>query len=425
MRAILFVFDKEGIRREPAVCRQLTGEPTMKQKHLITAALATLASSLIAGDLAFEGPILPFLGPPQMEIQQLFKTERFPNIVTTRKGTVLATHGSKHIRALRSEDGGKTWGDEIAIGKGIHGGGTTVDETTGDILAFVEDGHPPAPLTVYRSRDDGLTWQVDDATFLPDRKGKVPSMHMNEHGITLRHGKHKGRLLRPSRDYGKGNRPASVFPTHYTHAIYSDDGGQTWHTSEPFPEMGTGEATVAELSDGRIYYNTRRHWAPEDKSPLWRWIAWSDDGGESWGKATMSEVLPDGPQSSKYGCMGGLVRLPVVGKDILLYSNCDSPAQEDGKTVQISGKGRQNGTVWVSFDGGKTWPLKRLVTENAFAYSSLDAGRPGTPSEGWIYLHYEGGGSKVARFNLSWLMGGEPTGDGTVPLEWTGADSPR
>jgi hypothetical protein len=27
--------------------------------------------------------------------------------------------------------------------------------------------------------------------------------------------------------------------------------------------MGTEEATVAELADGRIYYNSQRHWAPK------------------------------------------------------------------------------------------------------------------------------------------------------------------
>jgi sialidase-1 len=103
--------------------------------------------------------------------------------------------------------------------------------------------------------------------------------------------------------------------------------------------------------------------------------------------------------------MGGLVRLPVAGRDILLFSNPESP------------KGRHHGTVWASFDGGKTWPVKRLVTEGAFAYSSLAAGRPGTPGEGWVYLMFEGGGAQVARFNLSWVLGGEATGDGEVPQD--------
>jgi sialidase-1 len=50
----------------------------------------------------------------------------------------------------------------------------------------------------------------------------------------------------------------------------------------------------------------------------------------------------------------------------------------------------------------------------------MNAGRPGTPSEGWIYLFYEGGpqgGGSVARFNLSWLLEGEETGDGAMP-DW-------
>ena len=72
-------------------------------------------------------------------------------------------------------------------------------------------------------------------------------------------------------------------------------------------------------------------------------------------------------------------------------------------------------TVWASFDGGKSWPVKRLVFEGPGAYSSLDAGRPGTPSEGWIYLLFESGGGTMARFNLGWLLKGEKTGDGEVP----------
>lgn len=365
-----------------------------------------MSTSQTIADGPVEGDLDAFLGKPTLTVQPLFKGGRFPNVVVTMQGAVLATWGSGAIRSRRSEDGGLTWEEEVTIAKsGLHGGGTTVDEPSGDILAFVEDEHPPAPLTMYRSRDDGRTWQADSLIIRPDSQGRMPSMHMNEHGITLWHGKYKGRLIRPSRYYGAGNRPESIWPTHFTNAIYSDDGGKTWQTSEAFPENGTGEATIAELSDGSLYYNSRRHWAPSGKNPLRRWVASSDNGGRTWNNGSICEALPDGPQDRNYGCMAGLVRLPIKGQDILIYSNCDSPS------------GRHHGALWVSFDGGTTWPLKRQVHEGVFAYSSLNVGRAGTPSQGWIYLHFESHGSMVARLNLSWLLRGEATGDGSVPKE--------
>jgi len=323
------------------------------------------------------------------------------------KGTVIATWGKSYVRAKRSVDGGKTWGPEIVIAKpGFQPGGVTVNEANGDIIAFVEDRHPPAPIHVYVSSDDGKSWEKIPTMIKPDSKGNAPSMHMNEHGITLRHGKHKGRLIRPSRWYA-GQNHRSKWPEHYTNAIYSDDGGKTWQASEPFPAKGTGEATIAELSDGTIYYNSRRHWAEEGANPRRRWTATSTDGGHTWKNLTFCEVLPDGPQNTDYGCMAGLTRLAVKGHDILIYSNCDSPS------------GRDRGTVWASFDGGKTWPIKKLVYQGRHAYSSMTSGRPGTITEGMIFHHFEGGpkgGSAVARFNLAWILdGGKLTGNGSVP----------
>ncbi len=376
---------------------------------LCVCALLTCSVDAVTASRAreFEGPLNPFLGKPICEKQTLFDGERMPNVVVAVDGTVVATWGSKSMKVRRSTDAGKTWTPQQTLGKGIHGGGVTVDETTGQIFVFVHPSHPKrdtstTPRTVYRSPDNGQTWKVVEAVFTQDVRGHVPSLHMAEHGITLRHGKHAGRLIRPARVYNETSEARLGYNT----AIYSDDHGKTWKPSKPFPEKGTGEGTLCELSDGRLYYNSRVHY-PKAKRPTRRRCAYSDDGGETWKDWAVVEVLPDGRQDRAYGCMGGLVRLPVAGRDILIFSNIDTPRPA-----------RERATVWASFDGGKTWPVKRLVDAEAGGYSSLAAGRPGTPSEGWIFLLYEKGpgeSGKIARFNLSWLLQGKPTGDGEVP----------
>jgi len=355
-------------------------------------------------------------GDEFFDTQHIYNDARFPNIVTATDGSIIATWSrDSEYQVRRSEDGGRTWGTVNTVtyrnwwqdgypGPGVHGGGVTVDENTGDILAFVEEFRPPvdAPLYVYRSADHGKSWELQEVTIHPDKNGDVPSMHMQDTGITLQHGEHAGRLIRTTRVVGE-----------YANAIYSDDGGRTWHTSDPFPANGTNEAAIAELSDGRIYFNSRRTSSDDGRSPLWRHTAWSYDGGHTWEGLEVSDVLPDGPQHHRYGMMGGLVRLPVEGHDILLFSNVDVPVFEEVSWNMRTTR-RERGTIWVSFDGGITWPVKRLVYEGAFGYSSLAAGREGTPSEGMIYLQYESKSHPdsrfdigyVARFNLDWLTEG-------------------
>jgi len=378
----------------------------------LAAGSAAKEETAMAGKLAQEDNLERFLGEAKFGMRQIFIGERFPNVVVATDGTVLATWGSKSVKARRSHDGGETWGPEIPVADpGFHGGGLLVDESTGDILAFAQDKHPPAKKLLYRSKDQGKTWEREDLVIEKDVRGNVPEMHMAEHGITLCHGQHPGRLLRPARVYGKSDG--------YNTAIYSDNAGKTWRTSGPFPLMGTGEGAVAELSNGHLYYTSRKHWFKDAaQSRAERSFAWSTDAGETWRDVEYDSELPDGPRyrgvegrgashQGHFGMMCGLARLPVENRDILLYSNADTLGHE-----------RVRMTVWVTLDGGKTWPVKRLIYEGPSAYSSLAAGRPGTPSEGWIYVLFEGGekekyeGGYLARFNLGWVLQGEKTGDG-------------
>ena len=399
----------------------------MNRTFLGCCAALLLGSGVVA--FAADGPLKVFQGEPKFGTQPLFKSGRLPNVIVTTRGTVIVVHGAydgkkkewwdKGVQVRRSEDGGKTWGPAITIANpGWNGGGAVVDETSGDVLVFVEQftwPHPPTAQTLHRSKDDGKTWATETPVIKPDAEGRKASLQMAEHGIQLKRGKHKGRLVRPARYYGPGGDLGKNFPVMFNNALYSDDGGKTWQASTPFPAMGTGEGAVAELSDGRLYYDSRRHWDPKgstyDKSM--RWHAWSDDGGATWKDPAISKVLPDGARGAirpGSGCLAGLIRLPVKDRDILLYSNCDN-----------NGKDRKNVSVWASFDGAKTWPIKRRVFDGPSAYSSLNVGRAGTPSAGWIYIQMEAGknhrygGGQIARFNLTWLLGGQETGDGELP----------
>ena len=354
-----------------------------------------------------------FQKAPLFEKQMIFKGERFPNIIVAQDGSIVANWGKENCISRRSSDGGRTWEPAIDIGQGINGGGLTMDENSGEIIAFIEKEHPPSNIKCYRSIDNGKTWDESEIIIFPDSNGIIPSMHMNEHGITLKNKKYKGRLIRPSRFYNAkssaerklmySSAKEKMWKDQYTNAIYSDDGGKTWITSEPFPAKGTGEAAIVELSDGTLYYNSRRHFSTDGLNPRMRHIATSKDGGHSWKNIYVSKDLPDGEQSRDYGLMAGLDRLPYKDYDLLVFSNIESDI------------GRKNGTVWLSFDGGKSWPIKKLVESEGFKYSSMTVGRKNTPSEGYIYLLYETGtkenindygGGMVARFNLSWLMEG-------------------
>jgi sialidase-1 len=332
---------------------------------------------------------------PVFEVQDLFTSVRIPNIVVTTDGTVLAFAQSGRV-LRRSEDRGKSWGPVQEVGPDA-GGSAIVDDNSADVMMVnSKAGY------LWRSRDQGKTWQKEQIIVKPNAVGHgTPDgigvqTTCSESGVTLRYGKHKGRLLMPARiQPPRGNNDQEWWPYNHNTAIYSDDGGRTWQTSGPV-QSGTGEGTLAELSDGRIYYNSRCHMAVDHR----RRIAWSYDGGHIWTDWQVCEFYFKYGTKPSYGCNAGLVRLPLEatgGKDVLLFSTPDNP-----------GSTRVRMTVWASFDGAQTWPVKRLVYAGPSAYSSLAAGRDGN-----IYLLFERGKKKlyesvaVARFNLEWLTQGQ------------------
>ena len=332
-------------------------------------------------------------------------------VVVAMDGSVLVlknisskTNDTRYISVKRSVDGGKTWAEEKKVGDMVKVdgdmsddgrypnnnwaglGNVMVDEVTGDIMVFLTTLKTAQKL--YRSTDHGKTWKIEDTTIRPGKDGWLPATNgACDPGVTIKFGSKKGRLLMPARVFpeylnkGKGRKR---FNDLYAMALYSDDRGKTWNSSAPFPIAGTGESGLVELKGGRIYHNSRTHIRSGNRR-----IAFSDDSGETWYGEHEDDELFDGPPDV-YGCKAGLLRLPYKDKDILLFS---SPGNRETRT---------DINVWVSYDGGQTWPVNKLIKTGPGNYSWMAAGRNGTPSEGMIYLL--AGKDWMARFNLAWLL---------------------
>ncbi|MBQ3075475.1 MAG: exo-alpha-sialidase, partial [Clostridia bacterium] len=119
------------------------------------------------------------------------------------------------------------------------------------------------------SRDSGRSWSLEKVCEQPfeflhingETVRATLHTHGGSHGVQLRHGEHKGRLLCPSRIFaGRYTSWEDIRNFVYNNAVYSDDHGKTWHVSAPV-QLGTGEGTLIELKNGEILYNSRAYFA--------------------------------------------------------------------------------------------------------------------------------------------------------------------
>lgn len=259
-----------------------------------------------------------------------------------------------------------------------------------------------------QSTDDGRSWSLERVMEEPyelthtNEKKILATLHTHggAHGIQLRHGKHRGRLLCPSRIFaGIYTSWEEIRNFVYNNAVYSDDHGKSWHVSAPV-QLGTGEGTLIELENGEILYNSRAYFGDGK-----RYLAKSRDGGESYRDAGTDPFLRE---ETRIGCNASFLR---VEREELGEELCSKYLPEDADSVTVfvnpRSETRRNLTACISFDSGKTWREARCFYEGPCAYSSLDF----SPSDGRFHMIYEKGtekpyslGISAAEFDLEWLL---------------------
>lgn len=312
-------------------------------------------------------------------------TYRIPATVRSPKGTLLVFCEARKLAQndasptdmvlSRSEDGGVTWSAPQALVKGqgtdaIMNPVAVVDGTTGTVFLVccntnrTERGQHRRHILL-SSRDDGRTWAEVEGFAKAVADADDCFVSGPGCGIQTR----TGRLIVPGysiTDKLDAENERGIF----SRVLYSDDHGTTWKMGKAV-DKDTNESQVVELSDGRLLMNMR-----QGTGQCCRAIAFSKDAGESWSVVDWDRALNECP------CQGSIIRLPGAGpggKDALAFANPDNIGDRYGVE-------RNRLTVRLSYDEGKTWPVKKLVHAGPASYSGLVA----LPN-GDLGLVFEGG----------------------------------
>jgi sialidase-1 len=242
-----------------------------------------------------------------------------------------------------------------------------------------------------RSTDDGVTWSapVDiTASFEPFRAKydwKVIATGPG-HGIQIK----SGRLVVPIwLAYGKtGDHAPSAAGT-----IFSDDHGKTWQAGDLcLPNEGEfgnpNETMITELSDGRVLLVNRNVSKANRKL-----VTTSPDGARNWTKPVFHDQLWEPI------CMASIIAHPSKPGTLLFSNPHTLKLGQDGKEVPAGRGKRENLSIKLSRDDGKTWPINKTLDPGPSAYSDLAVLPNGT-----ILCLYEGKSEiQIARFDLGWI----------------------
>jgi len=295
---------------------------------------------------------------------------RIPAIVKTNSGRLLAfaegrvngrsDSGDIDLVMKSSDDNGNTWRPLKIIrddSNNVCGNpAPVVDTKTGAIHLLMTwnlgedheteiiDGKSKDTRRVFvtGSTNDGETWTPPvEITSTTKEKNWTWYATGPCHGIQIRNGKNKGRLVIPC------DHIEAETKRYYSHIIYSDDHGKHWQLGGTTPQDQVNECAVAELKNGTLMLNMRNY----ERTQKARKVSLSYDGGLSWSEFRSDTALVE----------------PVCQAS-LLFTN-------DNQTLWFlnpaSATSRTNMTLKMSKDYGESWKIFKVLHAGPSAYSDL------------------------------------------------------
>ena len=278
-----------------------------------------------------------------------------------------------------------------------------VDATTGRIFVFFNEN--ASSVFVCSSSDDGLTWSIpSDITNdvkVTTSGNPNPSAYSSSpwgfyatgpgHGIQIQNGPYAGRLVISAVHRLTSDQSGLS----WSHIIYSDDHGLTWHLGGGLDQsdptgLSTNENSIAEEPDGSLYMTIRL------KNSWLHGFSVSHDGGMTW-----TTVQRD-PELTTSSVEASILRIDA---NTVILSSLD-----DIGTGTSPGT-RHQLTIWVSYDNMLTWVKAKVISYDFASYSDMTLVGPDT-----VLLAYDGGRADgigreyiaLARFNLAWLQSSTP-----------------
>jgi sialidase-1 len=313
------------------------------------------------------------------------KSYRIPAIIKSSNGNLLAfcegrVHGAGdfgdiNIVMKRSSDGGKTWQalqtivDADTLQAGNPAPVLDVDDPAypqGRIFLFyntgnnhegeVRKGHGLREVWYKTSTDNGTTWSDPVNITLQVHRPRQPQVNAAYnfaedwrsyantpgHAMQFQNGKYKGRIF-VAANHSAGDSQKQ-FMDYKAFGFYTDDHGKTFHIGADVNLPGGNESMATELSNDKLMMNSRN----QKGDVRARIISISSDGGASWDTTYFDKNLVDPVNQGSILTIG-----KKKGKNIIAFCNADDAKRRDNLTLRIS------------YDEGKTWSKNYRIDKSA------------------------------------------------------------